>query len=527
LSITYSYTGSAQTFTVPSTVSYEFNAYGAQGGGDSIGGAGGFGAFASGTGTVTAGNNIQIYVGGVGSTNASGGGGGGANGGANGGSGQTGTSGATGGGAGGSSGDGGGGAVATNKPGGGGGGGFFTAGGNSTGTSFVDTGGGIFSGLVGGTTADPAGASGGYGGGGAGDQGGGGGGGYSGGGGGSFIFSGLTNQQLTAGNNEGNGLVQIDIPVATLVFNNGASNNDMTGSIAGAGAITIAGTGTVIFEGSNSYLGGTTISSGTLQIGNNTPNGTLPGNVTDSSTLSFSQSTTYTYGGVISGTGSVVYADDNTTVLTGSSTYSGGTNVNGNLELGNGGTTGSINGNVNILTGNLGISGSGLDLRLYALQDANYNVVALVNTSGTVVERFDYSPYGTVTVLSASGVQTTDQYAWQIGFQGGWTDPITGLINFQQRHYDPTTGTWTTEDPAGYMNGMNLYQFVGSNPATMIDPLGLCCTPHTDITLPTDGLPDVALTTTNTLSPSQIDELLDTGAALPWVIRGISAGGGY
>jgi len=124
-------------------------------------------------------------------------------------------------------------------------------------------------------------------------------------------------------------------------------------------------------------------------------------------------------------------------------------------------------------SGNLGISGSGLNLRLYALQDANYNVVALANTSGTVVERFDYTPYGTVTVLSASGVQTVDSYGWQIGYQGGWTDSITALVHFQNRYYNPATATWMTQDPMGYVNGANLYQMERSNPMKYIDPRGM------------------------------------------------------
>ena len=41
--------------------------------------------------------------------------------------------------------------------------------------------------------------------------------------------------------------------------------------------------------------------------------------------------------------------------------------------------------------------------RLYAQQDANYDTTALVNTSGTVVERYTYSADGVVTVLDASG----------------------------------------------------------------------------------------------------------------------------
>jgi YD repeat-containing protein len=49
-----------------------------------------------------------------------------------------------------------------------------------------------------------------------------------------------------------------------------------------------------------------------------------------------------------------------------------------------------------------GSSANGLEERLYAQQDANYNVTALVNTAGTVVERFAYDPYGSATVLDAA-----------------------------------------------------------------------------------------------------------------------------
>src|SRR5204862_5035079 len=43
-------------------------------------------------------------------------------------------------------------------------------------------------------------------------------------------------------------------------------------------------------------------------------------------------------------------------------------------------------------------TGSGFD-RLWVVQDANWNVVALVNGSGSVVERYDYTPFGVVTFM--------------------------------------------------------------------------------------------------------------------------------
>lgn len=44
---------------------------------------------------------------------------------------------------------------------------------------------------------------------------------------------------------------------------------------------------------------------------------------------------------------------------------------------------------------------------------------------------------------------------------------------FRNRLYDPKTGRWTQEDPAGVAGGINLYQYNGNNPVSYSDPLGL------------------------------------------------------
>ena len=49
-----------------------------------------------------------------------------------------------------------------------------------------------------------------------------------------------------------------------------------------------------------------------------------------------------------------------------------------------------------------GNSTNGLEERLYVQQDANWNVTALVDTSGNVKERYIYDPYGQAIVLSAA-----------------------------------------------------------------------------------------------------------------------------
>ena len=51
-------------------------------------------------------------------------------------------------------------------------------------------------------------------------------------------------------------------------------------------------------------------------------------------------------------------------------------------------------------------------------------------------------------------------------------DPETALIYFGQRYYDPTLGRWLTTDPAGFIDSINLYQYVLNNPYRYIDPNG-------------------------------------------------------
>src|SRR5438552_12956920 len=62
--------------------------------------------------------------------------------------------------------------------------------------------------------------------------------------------------------------------------------------------------------------------------------------------------------------------------------------------------------------GDLGKTGSGLDERVYVQQDANYNVTSLVNTSGSVVERYRYAPYGSFTVLNGAADKDSGVSDW-------------------------------------------------------------------------------------------------------------------
>ena len=105
------------------------------------------------------------------------------------------------------------------------------------------------------------------------------------------------------------------------------------GVISGTGAVVQGGIGTTILTGDNTYTGGTTISAGTLQIGDGTSaNGSITGNITDNATLAFARTGSTDISAVISGSGDVV-VKNGTIRLTGVSTYTGNTTIASGAEL--------------------------------------------------------------------------------------------------------------------------------------------------------------------------------------------------
>lgn len=61
-------------------------------------------------------------------------------------------------------------------------------------------------------------------------------------------------------------------------------------------------------------------------------------------------------------------------------------------------------------------------------------------------------------------------------YTGEQVDPESGLVYLCNRYLDPATGRFLTPDPLGFAgSGVNLYAYVGNNPATLTDPSGLAC----------------------------------------------------
>jgi autotransporter-associated beta strand protein len=240
-----------------------------------------------------------------------------------------------------------------------------------------------------------------------------------------------------------NNTLQIGVPVTSNTTSTAypiqslASNSlTLAGVISGAGAVAIQSGGTITLSNNNTYSGGTTINSGTLQIGAGGTTGSIAGNLADNSLLAFSRSDSPTFAGIISGTGNVTQLGTGTLTLSGANTYTGTTSVKAGVlavsSLANGGTTSGIGASPNaaanlILDGGLlqytggaqstdrlftiGALGSGIDASgTGALTFTSSGSLAITgtNTSATVTLTGTSTANNTLTpVIANSGSGTT------------------------------------------------------------------------------------------------------------------------
>ncbi|WBU50858.1 RHS repeat protein [Kosakonia pseudosacchari] len=93
-----------------------------------------------------------------------------------------------------------------------------------------------------------------------------------------------------------------------------------------------------------------------------------------------------------------------------------------------------------------------------------------VDSSGELISQEEYYPYGGTALFAARSQLEADYKT--IRYSGKEQD-ATGLYYYGWRYYQPWGGRWLSADPAGGIDGLNLFRMVRNNPVRYRDNNGL------------------------------------------------------
>lgn len=125
---------------------------------------------------------------------------------------------------------------------------------------------------------------------------------------------------------------------------------------------------------------------------------------------------------------------------------------------------------------------------VWYLQGNNYNVEAITDHIGSIIERYAYTPFGEAIAYIGEGADgkwftaddasaTGSMKGNSLTFQGRELDAETGVYYFRNRYYSPQMGQFLTRDPLGYgAKDINMVRMERNNPITRVDPQGLWST---------------------------------------------------
>jgi RHS repeat-associated protein len=107
-------------------------------------------------------------------------------------------------------------------------------------------------------------------------------------------------------------------------------------------------------------------------------------------------------------------------------------------------------------------------------QDQVFSTAALTDSTGAAAERYDYTAYGVTTVYDGSWANpgSNSRLRNRFAFTGRELDPESQTYHYRARTYLPLLGRFAQRDPAGYADGMGLYEYVRSSPSNRLDPDG-------------------------------------------------------
>jgi autotransporter-associated beta strand protein len=200
--------------------------------------------------------------------------------------------------------------------------------------------------------------------------------------------------QLTVGGNN------LSTTVAGVISDCGLTGNDCAMQGSTGGSLIKTGTGTLILSGANTYTGGTTISGGTLQLGNGGTSGSIVGNVLDNGIFAINRSDAFTFGPVISGSGALQQLGTGITTLTALESYTGLTTI---------------------ASGTLALSGTGnIASSIGVLANGTFDI-SKVSGAGTSIQSLSGPGSVALGVKTLTLTNASGNFAGAIGGTGGFT----------------------------------------------------------------------------------------------------------
>ncbi len=108
---------------------------------------------------------------------------------------------------------------------------------------------------------------------------------------------------------------------------------------------------------------------------------------------------------------------------------------------------------------------------IYQLTNHLRSVTIQTDHYGELLTYEEFEPYGETSFIIGKDKKQIDKKEYR--YSSKEKDEATGLYYYGARYYVTQQGRWLSTDPAGLVDGLNVYRFVKNNPMTYIDLIGM------------------------------------------------------
>jgi RHS repeat-associated protein len=117
-----------------------------------------------------------------------------------------------------------------------------------------------------------------------------------------------------------------------------------------------------------------------------------------------------------------------------------------------------------------GNDGSPAQLIRFQLGNHLGSAAVEIDDAVQIISYEEYFPYGSTSYQAVDAAREVPLKRYR--YTGKERDEETGLSYHGARYYAPWLGRWTSCDPAGIADGLNIYRYVSNNPINLVDPTG-------------------------------------------------------